>query len=380
MNSSSVSRSAGREIANRHLHADRGAALFEIAQPGSVLRLGPRIDRALVQRERGIGDHAVHVEIDRVAEALAARARAHRRVEAEQNRFRLVKLHAAGLALKSFVETQRRGASPTFAGRAFEDYFAGLAVADLDGVDQALVQFRPNRQPVHQHEDGLGEVDIQQRLRSGELEDAAALEQPVEALLSQFEKVIPQGVAGGVVAARKQRVPARALGLHEQPRRHFVHRVLAHARTAIGAERLTHAGVEQAQKVEALRGGGHRGARIARGVLLPDRDGGRDAVDIIHVGLFHALQELARIGGERFHVAPLPLRVDRVERQRRFAGPRHTRDHGQLFVGNRKRNVLEIVDPRTLDPDIVFHWNFHYTIRVKRRRKPAPYVYAVYCT
>jgi hypothetical protein len=27
------------------------------------------------------------------------------------------------------------------------------------------------------------------------------------------------------------------------------------------------------------------------------------------------------------------------------------------------------VDPRTLDPDIVFHWNFHYTIRVKPVRR-----------
>jgi hypothetical protein len=34
-------------------------------------------------------------------------------------------------------------------------------------------------------------------------------------------------------------------------------------------------------------------------------------------------------------------------------------------VGNRKRNVLEIVDPRTLDPDKVFHWSFYYTIAVK---------------
>jgi hypothetical protein len=35
-------------------------------------------------------------------------------------------------------------------------------------------------------------------------------------------------------------------------------------------------------------------------------------------------------------------------------------------VGNGKRNVLEVVDPRTLDPDIVFHWNSYYTIAVIR--------------
>jgi hypothetical protein len=71
---------------------------------------------------------------------------------------------------------------------------------------------------------------------------------------------------------------------------------------------------------------------------------GRDAVDIVHVGLFHALQELARVGRKRFHVAPLPLGVDGVEGQRRLAGPRHARDHGQLVMGNLERNVLEVVD------------------------------------
>ena len=360
MNSSSVSRSAGGQVADRHVHAHLGAVLLEIAQPGAILRLRPRIDCALVQRERGVRDHAVHVEIDRIAEALAARARPRRRIETEQDRLRRDELHAARLALKTLVEAQRRGA-----GRALEDHFAGLAVTDLDRVHQPLVQFRPDRQAVHQHEQRLAEVDIQQRFRSREFEQTPALEQPVEALLAQFEQMIPQCVAGRMLAARKQCVPARPLGLRQNPRRHFVHRILADARAAVGAKRLAHAREEQAQKIVALRGRRHRRPRIPRRVLLPDRDGRCDAIDVVHIGLFHPLQKLAGVRRERFHVPPLPLRVDRVERQRRFAGPRHARNHGQLFVGNRKRNVLEVVDPRTLDPDIVFHWNLHYTIPVK---------------
>ncbi len=67
-----------REIADRDVGADLGAVLLEIAEPGAVLGLGPRIDRAFVERKAGIRDHAVHVEIDGVAEALAARAGARR--------------------------------------------------------------------------------------------------------------------------------------------------------------------------------------------------------------------------------------------------------------------------------------------------------------
>src|ERR1035438_7795059 len=155
---------------------------------------------------------------------------------------------------------------------------------------------------------------------------------------------------------------SRTLGLHEQARSHFVHGILAYARAASGAEGLAHAGVEQAQEVEAPGGSGHGGARIAGGILLADGDGGRDAIDVVHIGLFHALQELAGIGGKRLHIAPRPLGVDGVERQRRFAGPGDARDHGQLFVRDGKRDVLEVMDPRTLDPNKVFHWNFYYTI------------------
>ena len=258
---------------------------------------------------------------------------------------------------------KRSGGAPD---GALEDHFAGFAIADLDGIDQALVQVRPDGQAVHQHEDGLREIDIQQRFGRGEFEDAAALEEPVEALLAQFEEVIAQGLRWWACSPHgKQRVPARALGLRQQARGHFIHRVLADARAAVGAEGLAHAGEQQAQEIVALGGGGHRGARIAAGVLLPDGDGRRDAIDLVHLGLFHALQELARVGGERFHVAPLALGIDGVEGQRRFAGARHARDHGQLVVGNRKRNVLEVVDPRTANPDVVLHGNLYYTIPVK---------------
>ena len=62
-------------------------------------------------------------------------------------------------------------------------------------------------------------------------------------------------------------------------------------------------------------------------------DGGCDAVDILHRGLFHTFQKLAGIGGKRLDVAALALGIDGVKRQRRFAGPGHTRDYSQLVVG-----------------------------------------------
>ncbi len=55
-------------------NAIRASEFFQLGQQHAVPRLGPWLDRALVQRFALVGNHPIDVEIDRVAEALAARA------------------------------------------------------------------------------------------------------------------------------------------------------------------------------------------------------------------------------------------------------------------------------------------------------------------
>ena len=143
-----------------------------------------------------------------------------------------------------------------------------------------------------------------------------------------------------------QREPS---GCCEHPLRHLIHRVAHHLLAALGTIAAADAREQQPQEIVDLGGGRDRGARIARGVLLPDRDGRRDAGDLIHIRLFHALQKLPRVRRQRFHVAPLAFGVHGVEDQRRLAGAGDTGDHRQLIVRNRERDVLEIVDSRATD-------------------------------
>src|SRR5215216_6365429 len=92
---------AGGQLADGRPEPYAAARVFpEIAQPRAILRLGPRIHRAVFDRERPIGDHAVHIVIHGVAETLASGARPGGRVKAEQNRLRLAELQAACLALE----------------------------------------------------------------------------------------------------------------------------------------------------------------------------------------------------------------------------------------------------------------------------------------
>ena len=62
-----------------------------------------------------------------------------------------------------------------------------------------------------------------------------------------------------------------------------------------------------------------RRPRVAGGRLLVDRDGRTETVDEIDIGFVHLAEELTCVRGQGFDVAPLPLGIDRVERQGRLA-------------------------------------------------------------
>jgi hypothetical protein len=85
---------------------------------------------------------------------------------------------------------------------------------------------------------------------------------------------------------------------------------------ALPANGPADAGPEEPQIVVDLGGRSHGGSRVAHAVLLTNGDRRRDAVDAVDVRLFHPFEELPRVGGERLHVPPLTLRINRVEGQR----------------------------------------------------------------
>jgi hypothetical protein len=104
---------------------------------GAVFGGGPGGDCALVERLRLVGDDEVGVEVDGVAEALAARAGAVGIVEGEEARLGLAVGAVAGGALEGGGEAEDCGLAGPSRGTVSELDFAGLAVAGLDGVDDA---------------------------------------------------------------------------------------------------------------------------------------------------------------------------------------------------------------------------------------------------
>jgi hypothetical protein len=122
------------------------------------------------------------------------------------------------------------------------------------------------------------------------------------------------------------------------------------------------AGVEEAEVVVDLGGGGYGRAGIAGLVLLLDRNGGGESVHVIDVRFFDALEELAGVGGERFDVAALAFSVDGVEGEGRLAGATDAGDNGQSVVRDIDVNSLEVVGASAADCDLVIPDSFQCSV------------------
>ena len=110
---------------------------------------------------------------------------------------------------------------------------------------------------------------------------------------------------------------------------------------------------QQPQVIVNLRNRPHRRARIMRHALLIYGNRRRKPLDIIHIRLIHPPQELPSIRRQRLHIPPLPLRINRIERQGTLARPRNPRHHHQLIARNRNAHILQIMLPRPLNNDIL---------------------------
>src|SRR6185436_2972495 len=74
-------------------------------------------------------------------------------------------------------------------------------------------------------------------------------------------------------------------------------------------------------------------------------------LDLVDVGLLHPLEELAGVGGQRLDIAALPLRIDRVEGERRLPGPADAREDDELAVRQRHVDVFQVVRARAADDE-----------------------------
>ena len=223
-------------------------------------------------------------------------------------------------------------------------------------LERGLETFGEPRRHVGAHDDAVDHhLDVVlellvERRRVGDLIELAVDLEPLKTALhpvGDFFPVFPFSAAH----RRRGQIKPGALGQREHPVDHLAYRLALDRQSRRGRIGNADARPQEPHIVVDL---GHRAdgrARVLRGGLLLDGDGGREAVDLVDVRLLHHLQELAGVGRERLDVAPLAFGVDGVEGERGFSGAREAGEHDQLVAGDREIDVFQVVLARAADGD-----------------------------
>ena len=191
----------------------------------------------------------------------------------------------------------------------------------------------------------------------------------------QGRKVLPE-LALAAAHDRRQHIDALVGRTAQHHLDDAVHRLPGDRPAALRAVRHADVGEQQAQVVVDLGDRPDGRAGVRPGGLLVDGNGGREAVDEVDVGFLHLLEELAGIGRQRFHVAPLPFGVDRVEGERRLARPRQPGDDDEAVAGQADVHALQVVDAGAAHHDAIVSHDRGPSLgasdRTHRRSRPPP--------
>src|SRR6185437_1885582 len=211
------------EVAERHVEADAASRLLaEIVEPFDAARFGPGLNGAFIDREAAVRHYEFERVVDCIAEALAARAGAGGAVEAEENRLGRIEIDVVVLAAEALAEEET-----VLRGGVQEDDFARFAIANLHGIDEALVEVRRDGDAVRENIDRLLPVNFQQRFGRGEFERCAILPETIEAARAKLVEPVFRNLML-VVLHREEDEKARTGGLDDHCRRYLIDRIALH--------------------------------------------------------------------------------------------------------------------------------------------------------
>ncbi len=316
-------------------------------QHGEVVAIAPvpALDGAAGQAQGRKRHDPCRVEKFHVAQAVAAGAGAHRRVEGKQPRLHLAQAIAADRAGELGTE------QVLFARVHFQRnrLAIGQPQRGLEAFGQPLLQIGAHLDAVNHHIDVvlLGFFQLGQVIKFiGRAVDAKAH----IALGLHLGKHIDK-LALALARHRRQDHQLGVFGQGQHGIDHFADALRLQRQIMLGAVGRAGARKQQAQVVVNFGDRAHGGTRVVRGGLLLDGNRGRQALDHVDVGLVHQLQKLPGVGGQAFHITALPLGIERVKGQRGLAGTAQAGDHHQLVARNIEVDILEVVRARPADAD-----------------------------
>ena len=295
--------------------------------------LGPGHHRPLLERQSLIRHHQLLVKQQLLAQPITSRTSPLRRVEREQARLnrlnrkaadgtsKLLRKHNAigrhARALHRRALPLRPRPSLVLAPRHHpirevnKRHPLGQLQRLLETIRQPCLDASLHRDAVHHHLD----VVLVFLVENGRVLDGIKLAihpQP------RIARALPLGDFLAIFALapayhRRQQIGPRPLGQSHHPIHHLRNGLRRNRQPGRGRIRHPHPRPQQAHIIVNLGHRRHGRTRIATGGLLLDADRRAQPIDMLDIGLLHHLQKLPRIGAQRFHIAPLPLGIDRVK-------------------------------------------------------------------
>ena len=307
--------------------------------PHVAVGLAPRQHHALEDRDARVAQNQIIADRARGAEPTAHLARAEGRVEGKVTRLELRHRNATRRAAVALRKHLRDRLGPVIAHDFSEPF--GQPQRGFHGVGDSTTIFRAHHQSINDHRDRVIQPAVE-LWWIGQFDEFTIDDRAHEALLARtLEQVLE--LALSLLHQWRADLEARAF----RPRQHHLGDLRGalplHGAPTVGTVRRAGARVQQTQVVVHLGDGADGGARVVTGGFLLDRDGGREPLDGVDIGLLHEPQELSRVRGERLDVASLPFGVDRIERERRFARAGQAGHDRQLVARDRDADVAEIM-------------------------------------
>ncbi|OQB35084.1 MAG: hypothetical protein BWY09_02439 [Candidatus Hydrogenedentes bacterium ADurb.Bin179] len=150
-------------------------------------------------------------------------------------------------------------------------------------------------------------------------------------------------VAFALAYQRRHQLHPRALGKGENAVHNALGRLRFNRLAAFMAVGDTCPGKEQAQIIINFGDRADGGTGIAVRCLLLDGNGRTQSLDILHIGLVHLVQELARIGRQALHVTTLSLGINGIESKAGLTRTAQAGNDDQTVTGQFNGKILEIM-------------------------------------
>ena len=207
-----------------------------------------------------------------------------------------------------------------------------MGAGRLNGVRQSPAQSFLQYQPVNHQVDGVLLILLAGNFLRQIIEDSVHPHPGEAGLPGVLEDLLMLALLSPDHGRQHQKSGTLSQGLH--PIHDLVDGLAADFLATLGAVGNAHPGPEEPEVVVNLGHRAHGGTGVFGGGLLVNGDGGRQAVNGIHVRLIHLAQKLPGVGGQAFHIPPLSLGVDGIKGKTGFSGTAEAGKHHQLVPGN----------------------------------------------